>query len=238
MTELRRLESLRQEFVTNVSHELKTPLSSIKAYAETLREGAINDPQHNLEFVQRIEDQADRLHELILDLISLARIESGQQTYEVADVDVASVVNACLEHHRPSAESQQLSLEAEPTTDSVVVPADEEALRQILDNLVNNAIKYTPPGGRVRVGWRVDGRSALIEVSDTGIGVSPQDQPRLFERFFRVDKARSRELGGTGLGLSIVKHLAHFFGGSVGVRSTPGKGSLFWVRLPLTSASK
>ena len=224
MTELRRLESLRQEFVANVSHELKTPLSSIKAYAETLREGAINDPEHNLEFVQRIEDQADRLHELILDLISLARIESGQRTYEVEDVDVEPVVEACLEHHRPSAEAQQLSLQAEPPTDPVVVRADDEALRQILDNLVNNAIKYTPAAGHVRVGWRADGRSALIEVSDTGIGVSPEDQPRLFERFFRVDKARSRELGGTGLGLSIVKHLAQFFGGSVGVRSTPGQG--------------
>ncbi len=238
MTELRRLESLRQEFVGNVSHELKTPLSSIKAYAETLREGAINDPQHNLEFVRRIEDQADRLHELILDLISLARIESGQRTYEVEDVELGMVVDACLHHHQDSAAAKQLRLQADAPATPVIVCANEEAVRQILDNLVNNAIKFTPSDGQVDVRWRADGRFALIEVRDTGIGVAAEDQPRLFERFFRVDKARSRELGGTGLGLSIVKHLAQFFGGSVGVRSTPGKGSMFWVRLPLTSTSQ
>lgn len=238
MTELRRLESLRQEFVANVSHELKTPLSSIKAYAETLREGAINDPQHNLVFVKRIEDQADRLHELILDLISLARIEAGQHAYEIEDVDVGPVVDACLEHYRPNAGAKQLDLQAEPPPSPLAVRADDEALRQILDNLVNNAIKYTPPEGKIRIAWRTEGRSVLIEVSDTGIGVAPDDQPRLFERFFRVDKARSRELGGTGLGLSIVKHLAQFFGGSVGVRSRLGEGSVFWVRLPAAVASK
>ncbi len=233
MTEIRRLESLRQEFVANVSHELKTPLSSIKAYAETLREGAIYDERHNTLFVQRIEDQADRLHRLILDLLALARIEAGQKTYEIDDVEVYPVVEACLEHHATSAEAKSIELTTNSPLTPVLVRTDEEALRQILDNLVNNGIKYTSEGGRVSVGWRVDEDDALIEVVDTGIGIAPEDQARLFERFYRVDKARSRELGGTGLGLSIVKHLAQFFGGSVGVHSTPGEGSTFKVRLPL-----
>ena len=233
MTEIRRLESLRQDFVANVSHELKTPLSSIKAYAETLREGAIHDQQHNTLFVQRIEDQANRSHQLILDLLALARIESGQKTYEIDDVEVQPVAEACLEHHAPSAEAKLIHLAIEAPPVAVLVRTDEEALRQILDNLVNNGIKYTSERGRVTVRWRPEKDDAVIEVVDTGIGIAPEDQARLFERFYRVDKARSREHGGTGLGLSIVKHLAQFFGGSVGVESTPGEGSVFYVRLPL-----
>jgi two-component system, OmpR family, phosphate regulon sensor histidine kinase PhoR len=219
MTQLRRLESMRQEFVANVSHELKTPLSSIKAYAETLRAGAINDQRHNLQFVQRIEDQADRLHQLILDLLSLARIESGEQAFEIVDVDMREAVEMCLEEYRQSAEAKSITVRTEPPAEDVIVRADEEAVRQILENLVNNAIKYTPAEGEVVVRWHRDRGYALIEVRDTGIGIEPEHQDRLFERFYRVDKARSRELGGTGLGLSIVKHLTQFFGGSVSVRS-------------------
>ncbi len=233
MTRLRRLESLRQEFVANVSHELKTPLSSIKAYAETLRAGAINDERHNLEFVQRIEDQAERLHQLIMDLLSLARIESGEEAYEIVDVDLVEAVEVCLEENRQAAEGKAITLRIVPPEEPVVVRADDEAVRQILENLVNNAIKYTPANGEVHVRWQRAGAEALIEVQDTGIGIEAEHQERLFERFYRVDKARSRELGGTGLGLSIVKHLAQFFGGSVGVRSVVGQGSTFWVRLPL-----
>lgn len=233
ITRLRRLESLRQEFVANVSHELKTPLSSIKAYAETLLSGAIHDQNHNVQFVQRIEDQADRLHQLIMDLLSLARIESGQEAYEISAVDVAQAVNLCLREHQQAAGSKAIQLTVEPAEESMIVLADDEGLRQILENLINNAIKYTPSGGQVTVRWKRDGHHCLIEVSDTGIGIDPEHHDRLFERFYRVDKARSRELGGTGLGLSIVKHLAQFFGGNVGVQSEIGKGSVFWVRLRL-----
>ncbi len=233
LTRLRRLESLRQEFVANVSHELKTPLSSIKAYAETLLCGAINDKSHNLEFVKRIEDQADRLHQLIMDLLSLARIESGDEAYEIHDVDIEEAVSTCLQEHRPGADAKQIELSSQPADEDLVVRADDEAVRQILENLINNAIKYTPEGGRVTVSWGRQGKWALIEVADTGIGIEAAHLDRLFERFYRVDKARSRELGGTGLGLSIVKHLAQFFGGNVGVRSQVGKGSTFWVQLPL-----
>ncbi|MDG2384630.1 MAG: ATP-binding protein [Pirellulaceae bacterium] len=233
LTELRRLESLRQDFVANVSHELKTPLSSIKAYAETLRNGAIDDRDHNVLFVQRIEDQADRLYQLILDLLSLTRIESGQETYEMHNVVVRPIVEACLERHQAAANAKSIQLIAENSDSSVALRTDDEALLQILDNLVTNAIKYTPADGRVVIRWGQDNQMGLIEVSDTGIGIATENQDRLFERFYRVDKARSRELGGTGLGLSIVKHLVQFFGGNVGVESQPGKGSTFWVRLPL-----
>jgi two-component system phosphate regulon sensor histidine kinase PhoR len=234
-TELRRLESLRQDFVANVSHELKTPLSSIKAYAETLAQGAINDPENNLRFVARIEEQADRLHQLILDLLRLARIESGEQTFDIGAVSVADVVGACLADHRDAAEAKSIQVNCEQADLAILARADEEGLRQILDNLVDNAIKYTSNGGTVTVRVSRERRSVHLEVQDTGIGIPPQLQPRVFERFFRVDKARSRELGGTGLGLSIVKHLAQSFGGSVSVQSERGKGSTFTVELPAVS---
>ena len=232
VTELRRLENLRQEFVANVSHELKTPLTVIAASAETLLDGALGDPAHNVAFVRRIAEQADRLHQLILDLLSVARIESGQSRFEIAVVPVKPLVEGCLTQFAAKAAAKQIALAAESPPDAVSVMADEEGLEQILSNLVDNAIKYTPAAGRVAIHWQVIDDEVMIEVSDSGIGISPEDQARVFERFYRVDKARSRELGGTGLGLSIVKHLAQAFGGSVSVRSELGRGSTFCVRLP------
>jgi two-component system phosphate regulon sensor histidine kinase PhoR len=232
VSELRRLENLRREFVTNVSHELKTPLSSIKAYAETLRLGAVNDTEHNLTFVTRIEEQAERLHQLILDLIHIARVESGQEAFDITEVPVAGVVESCLQQHTDAAAAKRIQLAASPPAEPLLVRADEEGVLTILDNLVDNAIKYTPEDGRVTVRWTAEDSVVVLEVVDTGIGIAPQDQPRVFERFFRVDKARSRELGGTGLGLSIVKHLAQAFGGSVGIDSRVEHGSTFRVKLP------
>ena len=232
-TELRRLESLRREFLANVSHELKTPLSSIKAYAETLRNGAISDAEASQRFLARIEEQTDRLHHLIMDMLMLARIESDQQVFEIDAIDVAATVGACLEHFRTVADAKRIHLYAATGQPSCRVRADREGLRDILENLVDNAIKYTPEGGEVSVAWQQNGSMAQISVRDTGIGIKPDDQRRVFERFYRVDKARSRELGGTGLGLAIVKHLAQSFGGRAGVRSEPGKGSTFTVELPL-----
>jgi len=232
-TELRRLESLRRDFVANVSHELKTPLTSIKAYTETLRNGAMNDPETSQRFLERIEEQSDRLHHLIMDMLMLARIESDQQAFEIAPIDVAEVVASCVEDRRPAAEAKGISLCVESNQAPCRVRADREGLREILDNLVDNAIKYTPERGRVTVRWRTDGPMAQIAVEDTGIGIKQEDQRRVFERFYRVDKARARELGGTGLGLSIVKHLTQSFGGKVRVESEPGKGSTFTVELPI-----
>jgi two-component system phosphate regulon sensor histidine kinase PhoR len=241
-TELRRLESLRRDFVANVSHELKTPLSSIRAYAETLRNGALHDPEAGQRFLARIEEQSDRLHHLILDLLMIARIESDQQAFEIGNIDVAEVVAACVEGHRQAAAAKGIALIVNAPSKPCRVRADREGLREILDNLVDNAIKYTPAGGSVTIAWRSNDQApapspqspaVLISVTDTGIGIKPDDQRRVFERFYRVDKARSRELGGTGLGLAIVKHLAQAFGGSVAVESNVGQGSMFTVELPV-----
>jgi two-component system, OmpR family, phosphate regulon sensor histidine kinase PhoR len=259
-TELRRLERLRQEFVANVSHELKTPLSVIKACVETLQDGAVEDSQHRDAFLQRIAEQSDRLYALILDLLSLARIESGEETLDFQAVPVAESVQACLERHWARAEARRQTLvvggrETLLTARSAskeennshagdaggssamfdqeaTVWADEEAFGQVLDNLVDNAVKYTPEGGRIRVGWQVEGDQICLEVEDTGIGIPEQDLPRIFERFYRVHKARSRELGGTGLGLSIVKHLVGAMHGNVRAASRVGQGTTFLVRLP------
>lgn len=236
VSDLRRLENLRREFVANVSHELKTPLASIKAYAETLRMGAVHDPEHNVEFVSRIEEQSDRLNDLILDLLQLARVESGQEAFEITTVLVPPVVEGCVRSYESAAAAKRISLELESPKYSVWVRADEEGLRTILSNLVDNAIKYTPDGGKVTIRWGADDQFGWIEVQDTGIGIGKQHHARIFERFYRVDKARSREVGGTGLGLSIVKHLTQAFGGTVRVESQLRSGSTFRVVLPLDKA--
>ena len=233
VSELRRLERLRQEFVANVSHELKTPLSAIIAYAETLRHGAMRDPEHSERFIQRIEEQAGRLAELIQDMLQLARIEASQVPYEISIVEIGNVVDACLSANESAAEQNKIELVSQKKLRDTCVLADEEALRQILDNLVTNAIKYTPEGGKVKIGWKIEGSEIVIRVRDNGIGIPEKHHHRIFERFYRVDKARSREMGGTGLGLAIVKHLTQMLGGSVALKSTPGKGSTFQVRLPL-----
>jgi two-component system, OmpR family, phosphate regulon sensor histidine kinase PhoR len=232
-TELRRLERLRQDFVANVSHELKTPLSVIKVCTETLLDGAVDDPEHRGHFLEQIARQSDRLYALILDLLSLARIESGDDMFTFQDVAVGPLVDECAERHRTRAlaRQQQLLVDSSPP---LTVWADEEALDQILENLLDNAVKYTPEGGTIRVSWKAEGSNMHLEVSDTGIGIPAADLPRIFERFYRVDKARSREVGGTGLGLSIVKHLLQGMRGSVRAVSQPGRGTTFTVILPLS----
>jgi two-component system, OmpR family, phosphate regulon sensor histidine kinase PhoR len=237
-TELRRLERLRQEFVANVSHELKTPLSVIKACVETLLDGAMDDPQHRGPFLEQVASQSNRLHALILDLLSLARIESGEELFDLQAIRVAEVVEACAERQRPRAEAKGQTLEvvAPASEESIEAWADEEAVVQILDNLLDNAVKYTPEGGRVSVRWYRQEEQVCLEVSDSGIGIPESDLPRIFERFYRVDKARSREMGGTGLGLSIVKHLTQAMRGSVRASSQPGQGTTFLVRLPLLAS--
>lgn len=233
ITELRRLENLRRDFVANVSHELKTPLAAIKAYAETLRLGAIDDPGNRLKFVERIEEQANRLHQLILDLLHLARVETGKEAFEFEEVAILDGVETCIDQLGETAVNSGVTIVTEPPQEPITVWADADGLLTILDNLVGNAIKYTPRNGQIRLRWGRDGRYAVIEIHDTGIGIAPQDQQRIFERFYRVDRARSRELGGTGLGLAIVKHLVQSFGGDVSVISELGQGSTFTVRLPL-----
>ena len=232
VTELRRLENIRRDFVSNVSHELKTPLTAIQAYAETLLDGALEEPEHRSGFVERIAEQANRLHALIHDLLQLARIESGENVFEVRAVSVGSVVDECIEEQSAVANSKSQRLVPQASDDDLNVLADEEGLRTILSNLIDNAVKYTQDGGTISVRWKAEESTALIEVQDDGPGIPEVHQPRVFERFYRVDRGRSRDVGGTGLGLSIVKHLVHEFGGSIDLSSDLGRGTTFFVRLP------
>ncbi|TWT97035.1 Alkaline phosphatase synthesis sensor protein PhoR [Botrimarina colliarenosi] len=237
-TELRRLENLRRDFVANVSHELKTPLSTIKANAETLLLGAVDDKVHRTKFLEGIGAQSERLEALIQDMLTLARIESAQQPFDIASVLVAQAVASCLLDYRPRAEAKEIALTTvEPAgSPNLKVRADRNGLQVILSNLVDNAIKYTPSGGQVRIAWESvavnDVAMVRIEVADTGNGIPEEKLARVFERFYRIDEARSRELGGTGLGLSIVKHLTQSFGGDVAVTSRPNEGAVFVVTLP------
>lgn len=231
VTELRRLENLRREFVSNVSHELKTPLSAITAYADTLMNGALDDPDVSRTFVSRICEQSERLNTLILELLELARIESEEHVFHVDTVELNEILRESVDAHQAIAQAKQLKLTSVFAEESLLAMADPEGLRTIIDNLIGNAINYTKSGGYVVVrSLRADGL-AVFEVEDNGVGIAKEYQTRIFERFFRVDRARSRELGGTGLGLSIVKHLCQLFGGNVKVKSQLGQGTTFTVSL-------
>jgi two-component system, OmpR family, phosphate regulon sensor histidine kinase PhoR len=233
VTELRRLERMRREFVSNVSHELKTPLTSIQAYADTLMSGGLEDEANNRSFVERISEQAERLQTLILDLLRLARIESDEVAFEIGSVDVGEVISECVEDRADLAAAKGLSLVMKPPPRAAVAKVEPEGLRTILSNLIENGLNYTPAGGQVTVAWAVHGSEVKISVSDTGVGIPREHQARVFERFYRVDRARSRALGGTGLGLAIVKHLVQAFNGRVELESEQGRGSNFIVWVPL-----
>ncbi|MEY4613200.1 MAG: hypothetical protein RL179_1173, partial [Planctomycetota bacterium] len=238
-TELRRLERLRQEFVANVSHELKTPLAVIKVCAETLLDGAIDDGENRMRFLEQVLEQSERLNSLILDLLSIARMEAETELFEFIWVPVREVVEQCAKRHRDRALQRSIEISASPMEGSFAPGEalecflDEEAFVQILDNLVDNAVKYTPgQGGTIKIQWGLENKFVIIQVSDNGMGIPEADLPRIFERFYRVDKARSREVGGTGLGLSIVKHLVLAMKGTISATSQTGKGTTFTVRFP------
>ena len=233
VTELRQLETLRQDFVANVSHELKTPLASIRAYAETLKLGALNDPKNNLRFVERIEAQADILNQQIQDLIQLARVESAQTAFEIVRINLRKLCLDCVNTFATEADSLKVKLTLQENDEELFIDADHKAIRTIVNNLISNALHYTPERGSVTVMLSQTDRLATIEVVDTGIGISAEHQSRIFERFYRVDKARSRDMGGTGLGLAIVKHLAQAFEGNVELSSSEGEGSTFSIHFPL-----
>ncbi len=233
VTELKRLEQIRREFVANVSHELKTPLAAIQGAVETLLNGALEDPPVSRSFLSSVQEEAERLRRLVEDLLALAQIESSPVHARREGISVGSFLEEQRGRYEPMARTHEvsLSLEIEDPADRLLV--DPEQFAQAVGNLLDNAIKYNQPGGRVIVrAFRKDG-SLHLEVEDTGIGIPPEDLSRIFERFYRVDKAHSRQTGGTGLGLSIVKHVAEAHGGSVAVESRPGRGSRFAVILPL-----
>jgi two-component system phosphate regulon sensor histidine kinase PhoR len=237
VTELRRLETVRRDFVANVSHELKTPLQAIQGLVETVLDDGAMDAGVRQRFLGRIGEQSARLSSLVRDLLALARIESAEGALDRRPLDLREPVRESVSRLLVAAESKGLRLTADLPSDPVRIHGDEEALREVVDNLVDNAIKYTPSGGAARVTLRAEGDDAVLEVKDSGIGIEQAHVERIFERFYRVDKARSRELGGTGLGLSIVKHVVSAHGGRVSVESAPGEGSTFRVRLPLRPAA-
>ena len=229
---LKRLESLRRDFVANVSHELKTPLAAIKGFVETLQD----DPQMptgvRQRFLDRIALQTDRLATLVADLLTLSRLDEDAGLRSNVPVDLVSVLRETVRDLLPIAESREIELQTELPGEAMWVRADREALRQIAGNLIDNALKYTPERGSVHVRLLATDGGLRLAVADTGIGLHRRDQERIFERFYRVDRARSREMGGTGLGLSIVKNTVKNLGGGIGVSSELGVGSLFWVELP------
>jgi two-component system phosphate regulon sensor histidine kinase PhoR len=233
VTELRRLERVRAEFVANVSHELRTPLTSIKGYLETLLDGALDDPAHARRFLETAHIHAERLGRLVDDLLQLSDVETGKVAIRVEPIRLRELAGAVATMFEPQASQKGLAVLNE--VPSLAVQADPDRLSQILVNLVDNAVKYTPDGGRITL-KAAGGPAGMVEVAvaDTGIGIPSLDLPRITERFYRVDKARSRELGGTGLGLAIVKHLVQAHGGALTIESTLGKGTT--VRFTLPSA--
>jgi len=233
ITEIKRLERARRDFIANISHEYKTPLTAIQGFAETLLGGALEDAKNRRRFLEIIRDHALRLGRLTEDLLKLAQIEARQLPGDSREVRVEEIVEPCMEISRIEAERKGISLNAEYAADLPLLRGDVRSFREILQNLLDNALRYSARGGAVRVKAAVEGSEMVFSVSDTGIGIPKADQDRIFERFYRSDAARSRESGGTGLGLSIVKHLVQTHGGRVRVESEVGRGSVFYVRLPL-----
>lgn len=229
LTELRRLERVRRDFVANVSHELRTPLTSVKAMAETLLDGAINDPDVAPRFLQTIIRESDRLVRLSADLLDLSRVEA--LGIEKKPIDLAALVAEVAARLASQAEKADITF-TNTLRATLIVPADRDEMAQVLVNLLDNAIAYTPRGGHVTLSVQETPDAVTISVADTGIGILSHDIPRLFERFYRADKARSRASGGTGLGLSIVKHIVENHGGTVEVESEYNKGSIFSFTLP------
>ncbi|HSP80462.1 MAG TPA: ATP-binding protein [Myxococcaceae bacterium] len=231
VTELRRLEKVRKDFVANVSHELRTPITAIRGYSETLQGGALKDEQMAPRMVEIIHRQSERLSELVEDLLELSRLESRELTLKVADVPLAVAVARATDVVRPKAQGKQISIELD-VPQGLLAKGDARGVEQVLLNLLDNAVKYTPDGGQVVVTGSLEEDRCVVHVRDTGVGIEPRHLARIFERFYRVDKGRSRDMGGTGLGLSIVKHLMSAMGGEVRVESQPNEGSVFTIFLP------
>jgi two-component system phosphate regulon sensor histidine kinase PhoR len=236
VTENRRLETMRKDFVANVSHELRTPITAVRSAAETARRTVEKDPEAAIRFIDMIERNACRLQELVEDLLELSRIESKQVKLQAEVIDLAPLVEQVLGMFRETTERKRLRLSTNLAA-GLRARGDRRAIEPVLTNLIENAVKYCPAGAAITV--RVADRSPegilRVSVEDTGPGIEPKHLPRLFERFYRADKGRSRDMGGTGLGLSIVKHLVEAMQGKVGVESTPGKGTIFWFTLPGTA---
>jgi len=231
ITKIRKLEQLRTEFVSNVTHELKTPITSIRGFIETLKGGSINNADVALRFLDIIDIEAERLHELIKDILSLSEIENKLGDLDIESVDLNAVVESVFEVMQNIANEKHIDL-INNIDENVVIKANKNRMKQLILNLIDNAVKYNVPNGSVTVAAKNAGGKVILYVTDTGIGIPSHHIPRIFERFYRVDKGRSRNMGGTGLGLSIVKHIVNLYNGDIKVNSSVDKGTEFIIQLP------
>lgn len=232
ITEKKKLEKIRQDFISNVSHELKTPLTSIKAMVEVLLEGGADDSKLRKDFLENINQEVDRLSRLVNDLLLLSRLESDKAFLNPIPTDFVTLLNRAVSRFQPRAMKEGLTLSLDIKGEIPPIKVDVNYIDQVISNLIDNAIKYTPSGGKIDVIVEDLGKEVKVSVKDTGIGIPKEDLPRIFERFYRVDKSRNLSLGGVGLGLSIVRHIVEAHGGKVGVESSLGKGSTFYFILP------
>jgi len=237
VSEIRRLEMLRKDFVANVSHELRTPITAVRSAVDTLRHTLAQDPPASERFVDIIDRNAQRLGALVEDLLDLSRIESKEYRPEATPVSLRAVSEQVLALLRPRVEEKGIEIANDIPADLPSARADRKGLEQVFTNLLDNAVKYCGPGTRVRLRAAHDDGTLRVEIADSGPGIEPRHLPRLFERFYRVDSGRSRDMGGTGLGLSIVKHLVEAMTGTIGVDSVPGRGATFWFTLPAAGAT-
>jgi len=235
VTQLREMENIRREFVANVSHELRTPLSIFRGYLETLLDDPQQPPGELLRILEIMERHSDRLNALVEDVLTLARLESPGAELDLAEVDLAELLHAIMRDWEKRFEAKGLRSHLNFPGNLPLLEADESRLQEVIYNLLDNAVKYSQPGGTVSLRAEVKGDRVRISVVDQGVGIREADLPRIFERFYRADKARSRELGGTGLGLSIVKHIVQLHGGTVEAQSEPGKGTTISVNLPVSA---
>ena len=231
MTEIRKLETMRRDFVANVSHELKTPLTSIKGFLETLLEGALEDKENNRRFLIIMQDHTERLNKLVEDLLSLSHLESKEILLRKDFFNLYQQAGKVIANCGAQLKNRKIEIKNELPV-NLLINADKDKIEGVLTNLIDNAIKFNREKGNIRIYSQDEDGGIKIVIEDSGIGIPEKDIPRIFERFYRVDKARSRELGGTGLGLSIVKHIIELHGGNVGVESVEGLGSKFWITLP------
>jgi two-component system phosphate regulon sensor histidine kinase PhoR len=230
LTRLRKLEVVRRDFVSNVSHELRTPLASLKLLTETLQEGALEDLPAARKFLIQMENEIDNLTQLVRELLELSRIESGRVPLERKAIAPCDVVSPAVERMEIQANRAGLQVKFECPTDMPDIYADPDRVEQVLVNLLHNAIKFTPPGGMITVSAYHDPGRVVFRVSDSGVGIAQADLERIFERFYKSDRARSS--GGTGLGLSIARHIIESHGGKIWAESTPGSGSIFFFSIP------
>lgn len=244
LTQVRRLQTMRRDFISNLSHELRSPLASLRAVVETLADGALDDRPAAVRFLERAEREVDTMTQMVNELTELSQIESGQVRLRLAPTAVCDLINTPLERLRPQAERAMLTVQAYLDDDLPLVAADRDRIQQVVTNLLHNAIKFTPPGGKIDVSASLADDPAtavgevVIEVRDTGIGIPKQDLLRIFERFYKLDRARTRGRGGTGLGLAIARHIVQAHDGQLWATSKEGKGSTFYFSLPLAGPNE